>query len=304
MKKIWGAIFTLFLFCRVAAAEPQLEMEFQSEGMYVDNISSQVLQQMFADYGYKDFIYMPDWKYPPIFLKSMPFDFDKIEDKNLRNRLFLQIMAPLALLLKENLVLERAEILEIADQWEQKRSLNEEQRQKLEDLAVQYDVFTRIKGENRYDILLKNLLLKVDEVPPSLLIAAAAAESNWGVAPEVKAGNSLYKAKEWYTQEGIKPAGETDDSYRIKVYATLYDAMADYALKLNSDVNFESFRTQRALIKYRDKPVRGRVVVSDMVVGSPLQNYAGLLSYIIAFYDLINFDEAELAGADFFKKES
>lgn len=302
MKKLGLTLLLIAFFCHSAvAAAPRLEMELQADGMYVSNISSAVLQRLYKDYGYADYIYMPEWKYPPIFLKKMPFDFNRLADEDLRNRLFLQIMAPLALAVNENLVLERAEIAAMYKQLRQKQALTEEQRRRLEGLAVQYDVFTRVKGAERYDILLKNLLLKVDAVPPSLLIAAAAAESNWGTAEEVAAGNALYKAKEWYTKEGIKPKGESDDSYRIKTYATLYDAIADYALKLNSDVNFENFRWQRSLIKRRNKPVRGRVVVSDMVVGSPLENYAGLLSYIIAFYDLINLDEASLADIDFFK---
>ena len=303
MKKL---LFTILLEVWLGfsgACAHELQMELKPEGMYVSDISTAALQQMFADYGYNDYIYMKNWQYPPIFLQQFPYDFTKIDDQDLRNRLFLQILTPLALLLNENIALERSEIAEMMQQQSRQQPLSEEQKQRLEALAEQYDVFTRVKAPERYDILLQNLFMKIDVVPPSLLLAVAAAESNWGTAAEVAAGNAVYKTKDWYTSEGIKPAEETDDSYRIKVYDSLYDAMADYALKLNSDVNFENFRLQRSMIKSRDKPVRGRVIVSDMVVGSPLENYAGMLSYIIAFYDLINLDEADLAGIDFFNKK-
>lgn len=303
MKKLLAIIALGVCFGFSDAGAHQLQMELKPEGMYVSDISTDALQQMFADYGYNDYIYMKNWQYPPLFLRQFPYDFAKISDQNLRNRLFLQILTPLALLLNENIALERAEIAAMMQQQNQNLPLSDAQIQRLEALAEQYDVFTRVKAPERYDILLQNLFMKIDVVPPSLLLAVAAAESNWGTAAEVAAGNAIYKTKDWYTGEGIKLTQETDDSYRIKVYDSLYDAMADYALKLNSDVNFENFRLQRSMIKSREKPVRGRVIVSDMVVGSPLENYAGMLSYIIAFYDLINLDDAGLAGIDFFNKE-
>lgn len=68
-----------------------------------------------------------------------------------------------------------------------------------------------MKGRRRYDILLKRLELKVDIVPPSLLMAAAAIESDWGTNRIVREGNSLYKELAWYTDKDLKtprrPAG-------------------------------------------------------------------------------------------------
>ena len=57
-------------------AAEQLAMELKPEGLYVDNVNVPVLQKMFADYGYKDYIYMPEWKYPPLFLNSLPEYYD------------------------------------------------------------------------------------------------------------------------------------------------------------------------------------------------------------------------------------
>lgn len=52
-----------------------------------------------------------------------------------------------------------------------------------------------------------------------------------------------------------------------------------------------------------EKPLRGNAAY-NMVRGSPLENYAGLISYIITFYDLVNLDEAELGSVNmFWKKE-
>lgn len=110
-----------------------------------------------------------------------------------------------------------------------------------------------MKGRRRYDILLKRLELKVDIVPPSLLMAAAAIESDWGTNRIVREGNSLYKELAWYTDKGLKPQDDRQDqSYRYKTFPSLYDSMKSYALRLNSSVNYEQMRLYRAEIEYRE----------------------------------------------------
>lgn len=56
---------------------------------------------------------MPDWVYPPIFLTNLPTDFDRISDANRRNKLFLQIIGPLALKLSDELREERLAVREL-----------------------------------------------------------------------------------------------------------------------------------------------------------------------------------------------
>lgn len=310
MKNFWLILSILMTMTattvKSADNSPKLVMNLTDEGLVVDNINTAVLQKMFADYGYNDYVYMQDWEYPPVFLQKFPTDFNQLKDKNLRNRLFIQILTPLAMLVNEHIALERYQLLLLEERYQKNKTFSDEDKKQLETWAKKYDVFTRMKGSERYEIFLQELLLKIDGVPPSILIAAAAAESNWGTAREVGLGNSLYKWKVWYTDEGIKPLEDDDDSYRIKIYPSLLAAMEEYALKFNSDVNFQNFRTLRMHRRNHRKPLRGTTMVYNMVVGSPLENYAGLLSYIITFYDLGNLDEAELGSPKmlFKKKEN
>ena len=288
--------FILFLavfFCCEARAAEKLEMEMRADGIYFNNTNVEVVKKIFKDFKYDNFITKNN-KIPPLFLERMPVDFDKIESKNERNKLFIMIMSPLVLKVNEELVFERKDLWDIKKDFDEGKELDENQRKTVENLVQKYDVFSRMKGRSYYADVLEELMLKVNTVPPSIMIAAAVAESNWGTADEVKQGNALYKLKDWYTDKGIKPEGEDDDSYRIREYPDLLSAIRDYALKINSDINFFGLRMARWNIMNRNKTVRGRMMVHSMVVGSPLENYAGLLNYILTFYDLVNVDESSL----------
>lgn len=308
MKKILCLLFVFFLFSATfarAETEKAFDMQATAEGIFVRNANLAVTEKIFADFGYNDYIYMPDWKYPPLFFENMPTDFNDLTDQSRRNRLFIRILAPLALYVNEKITLERYPLLQMEEKKDKGEKLSAEDCQKLEEMAIKYDVFTRMQGEDRCNILFNELLNRVDNVPPSFLIAAAAAESNWGTAREVALGNALYKQTVWYTDEGIKPLDDEDDSYRIKIYPTMLAAMEEYAQKFNIDVNFDHFRNLRRQRRNHSKPLRGNAMAYNMVRGSPLENYAGLISYIITFYDLVNIDEAELGSVKMFmeKKE-
>lgn len=298
---IWTSLFIIFLVCPSFATEnkPQTITDYQPDGLYIENITLDELDTIFQIYKYNDYIYMPDWMYPPIFLKNLPLDFDKMTDTTQRNKIFLQILGPLALKLSDEIKEERLKILELQMALEDGKELTHEQEQYIEDKAKEYDIFTRLKGFRRYQLLLKHLVLKVDVVPPSLLMAAAAMESDWGTSRPAREANSLYKELVWYGEEGLDPKDETEDnSYKYKIFPSLYESMKSFAHKVNTSVNYEQFRFQRAEIKRHDKPVLGRSVAHTFIFNSALKNFAGILDYTITFYELTNFDESELGYID------
>lgn len=305
MKKIYNGIgsvllaFFLVFFAHAAETETKTVTEYQPDGLYIENIKTEDLEVIYQIYQYNDYIYMPDWVYPPIFLKNLPVDLHKMTDTTKRNKIFLQILGPLALKLSDEIREERVKILELQMALEDGKDLTKEQEEYIEAEAKKYDIFTRLKGYRRYELLLKKLVLKVDVVPPSLLMAAAAIESDWGTSRPAREANSLYKELVWYGEEGLDPKDEKEDqSYKYKIFPSLYESMKAYALKINSNVNYEQMRFQRAEIRRHDKPVLGRSIAHTMIFDSALKNFAGILDYTITFYELTNFDESELGFID------
>lgn len=289
----------LFVFLLVKTVSAKDAIDFRYDGIYLDGITTAQLKKLYADYGYQDYIYMPDWKYPPIFVMSLPKDFERITDPQKRNKLFLQMMVPLSLKVNREIEIERLELEALIKDFNKKHDLSPEQIKIIEDKARKYDIFTRLKGARRYALILGQLKTKTDIVPPSILIGAAAIESNWGTNRPVRQANSLYRDLVWHTDEGLEPQDETEDhSYRYKIFPNLYESMKAHALKINSGINYEQFRTLRAQIRSKDIPVLGRNIAHSMYFDSNLQNFAGILDYTITFYELTNIDESELAPLD------
>lgn len=288
---IWRLLFCLC--CALIFSSPLLAAEILVSAPHTAELEK--IYDYYKYNGERGYLMLDNYRYPPLYLQKFPADFAKITDEQRRVSLFIKILAPLAFRLNQSILKERDEITGMMADFSVRKELPEEQNQRLEELAVKYDIFTRLKGWQRTSYLLKELLLRVDTLPPSFLIAAAAIETNWGTSRVVREGNSLYKQLSWYTEEGLKPEGETaDDTYRIKTYPDIYSSMQDFALRLNSGVSYAHMREFRRELRLRDSVRRGTTFAYSLLWNSYLSNYAGLLEYTIAFYELNVIDKSAL----------
>jgi Bax protein len=302
MKRVLN--FLVWLCCALWAPVTQ------AEELWLKDMPTAKLEQLYKDINYtgeKGYLLLPDLQYPTVFLKNFPKDFASITNEKHRNALFIKILAPLALRINTEIVLERQQILDIQTQFNKEKTLSKKELQILEDKAQKYDLFSRLKGTERTDYLIKELLYRIDRVPPSILITAAIIHTNWGTSRIVTEANSLYKTLVWHTDQGLKPIGETeDDTYRIKIYPDIYTAMREYALYINSHIVFQSLRNFRYRRSLRNPVLSGNVLAPYVYGSSSIPNYAGLFDYTLAYYELFEIDKASLTDhattPDLYKK--
>lgn len=288
IKSAFLAFACLWLFAQTAKADE----------LWLKNIPVRRLQELYDRTGYtgaKDFLMLPDHNYPPIFLKNFPADYDGITNETKRNALFIKILTPLALKLNQDIKNERKVIEDIAAKFKKDNELSAADIKTVETFAAKYDIFSRLKDNDRYSFLIQELLNRIDAIPPSIMITAAALETNWGTSRIVKEGNSLYKMLVWHTDKGLKPKGETeDDSYRIKTYPDIYASMQDFALKINSHSAFETMRNMRRERRERNAFMSGLLLAPYTYGSSNLRNYAGIFDYTLAYYELLEIDKSSL----------
>ncbi|MBQ2885319.1 MAG: glucosaminidase domain-containing protein [Alphaproteobacteria bacterium] len=293
IKKI-TYIFMLLLTLFSANSFAQISIENYNGNIYVENATTEELENFYKQHKYQRFHFLKQDEFPAIFVKTFPKDFQQIESQKYRNELFIRILTPLALKINEEIDNERSTLLRLERNYKRDKSLTPEEIEKLEELAKKYDFFTRSKDNARIEQQIKNLKTRIDIIPPSILVATAAIESNWGFSRLANVANSLYKEKLWYTTEGLEPLENKDDGYRFKIFDSLIESMRSFALTFNSHINYATVWEARKGQRARRGFVYGESIAYTLAISSNLPNFAGILDYTTAFYDLYSLDKGKL----------
>ena len=143
-----------------------------------------------------------------------------------------------------------------------------------------------MKGDDRNKLLVRQLIKKVDVIPPSILISTAIIYTNWGTSRLAIEANSLYKDEVWYSNQGLKPLDDPDADYRYKVFVNLEDCIRQRALLLNSHINYDVFRHTRKYHLRSRQSATGITMAAQMWHDSNLQNIAGIIDYTLSYYKL------------------
>lgn len=287
-------IFLLIIFFLSPCVSYAINIR-QSGGMlYVEDTTTNELENLFTKFGYTRFHLLDDNAFPAIFVKNLPSDFRNNSSTKYRHELFIRILAPLALKINEEILNERNSLLRIERNYIKNKTITPKEMQKLETLAIKYDYFSRKKNDERIIGLINELKRRINIVPPSILIAAAAIESDWGESRIATEANSLYKEKVWYTNEGLAPLENKDEGYRFKIFDSLRESMESFALTFNSNIKYEVAWISREGILLRKDFIIGETIAYTLSMSSNLPNFAGILNYIAAFYDLLALDIGHL----------
>ena len=292
IKHLFLYLFTYFSL--IISAQAKINITTYSGLTYVENATVQELEELYKKHKYQRFHALDDNAYPAIFVKTLPSDFGDIKSQKYRNELFIRILTPLALKVNQELQNERNQLLKIESSLNKNQTLTEFEINHLNELAKKYDFFTRDEDQERYKKQITNLKSRINIIPPSIFIAAAAMESNWGFSRIALKANSLYKEKVWFTDEGLEPLENANDGYRFRIFDSLIESMRSFALKFNSDINYQPVWFAREAKASTKDPLLGESMAYTLANSSNLPNFAGILTYTTAFYDLYSLDLGHL----------
>lgn len=285
MKKLFlTAVFLVSMFSAVSA-EAYLRMTKRDGALTVHEATTDEIVEIFARNNYEDYT-KERGRYPRIYMDHMPTDWKDIKDDDVKHRLFIRIMLPLVLKINEEIAQERKSIEDLRTKFVKEKELTMSELSFLEQKAREYDVFTNLKGDLRTQALFRQLLIKVDAVPPSIMIATAAIYTDWGISRLAMTANSLYLDEVWYDDRGVVPLDDPEADYHYKAYETLADCIRARALLINSHINYEYLRESRRLSRQMKRPPYGEQLAAQMLNDSNLQNVAGLIDYTFTFYKL------------------
>lgn len=167
------------------------------------------------------------------FLAKFPEGISELDNIEQRKKIFIQILLPIVLSENEKIIADRRILTTIMNRKSFKKDadwLNEK--------------FQQYKVKNNS---VKELLFKMDIIPPSLAIAQAAYESGWGTSRFAIEGNALFGQWGWKENKGMVPENRAvDERHEVSKFNQIRYAVSAYKNNLNTHPFYEEFRIERA----------------------------------------------------------
>lgn len=213
-------------------------------------------------------------------------DFSKIKTVSERKNAFFSYVLPMINEVNMDIIYKRNRLINIAEG-------NEEMDYTfISNLFIEYNINSRSINE---------LLIKIDIIPPSLALAQAANESNWGRSRFMVEGNAIFG--EWcYTQKcGIIPSGRPKGKkYEVRSFKDPIDSVKSYVNNLNKRWPYKELREIRFKERLASRKPKGEVLATGLILYSQrAEEYIKEIQSIINYNNLQRFD---LSKEPFVKK--
>ena len=190
---------------------------------------------------------------PRMYFSHIPNNIHKYEIHE-KKKVFLSLLLPIALRGNELVLQER----KLIDSIFKKNNIY-----KIEYFSKKYKVknFKKINysnlTNNQLTEIKKELLIKINKIPISMILAQAIIESGWGSSRFAKEGHALFGEWTWENDVGIKPKENLDANFSVKKFKNLLESMNSYILNLNRHPAYKNMRSYRDLMNKTDKIITG-----------------------------------------------
>ena len=228
---------------------------------------------------------------PPVLFANLPQDMNDL-DVATKKKAFINTLLPISLIAIHEVAQEKKSLLNIlgkldsADDtlffddeaiWPQ--DLSDEEIDLLQYLTQKYRTNSKEK-----------LLLRVDVLPVSLILAQGALESSWGSSRFAAEGNNLFGIWTW-AGKGMTPMSRDDGAlHQVASFDTLLDSVRAYLLMINRLPAYNSLRELRSRTASSMDIAEGLGLYSER-----RDSYIQDVKQIIVTNELQRFDAMELA---------
>lgn len=204
-------------------------------------------------------------------------------------RKFIEFMLPKIEQANHEVLVERKKLSDLHSIWRYENFLPKQQLLWLADLADKYGVdnadFTKVKAWSE-------LLLRVDSLPTSLVLAQAINESAWGRSYFARKGKNYFG--QWCSKPGCgivprkRPAGK---KYEVRKFSNALNSIRSYLLNINTHRTYYKLRNLRQQMRLADESLDGLRLAEGLVNYSEKgEAYVKILQSIIRSYNLQKYD--------------
>ena len=191
-----------------------------------------------------------------------PPNFSAMEDVKERKIAFVDYLKPIINDVNQQRASERQELKSLYADLTSGKTLGYLERRKLESWSERYAI--EFQPDN-LTANAKRLLLHLDEIPTSMVLAQAAVESAWGTSRFVREGNNFFG--QWCFTRGcgmVPNAIAKGATHEVQEFSSTEDALYTYFQNINRHPAYKQVRYIRALARKAGKPLSGLAMVGGL----------------------------------------
>lgn len=221
---------------------------------------------------------------PPVLVRNLPEDLDRLP-VNEKVDLFISVMLPQIIRANTDIRNTRKELSRILHKRSSFRRLSCDEQWWLNSLAWAYGCNSSDDAE---------LMLRVDTIPVSLVLAQAIEESGWGTSRFARVGNAMYGQ---HLPEGVQGTfiSSLRGSVKVAAFDSIYQATRSYLLNVNSSRAYTSLRQLRGELKMQGMQVTGYKLAAGLSRYSEKgEQYIRNIRHLIRRHDLEQFNTSRI----------
>ena len=201
---------------------------------------------------------------------------------------FIETLLPIVALENNRILNERRKIIDIKKYLQAEKTLIDDDIVYLNQVAKKY----KIKSINKHKIdLLDELLILVDIIPNSIVLAQAVNESGWGTSRFAKEHNALFGQYTYEENEGTVPRErEKGKKHLIKNFSSFDKSVESYFRNLNTHYAYKKFRKIRSQINKKDLLINIKLLTQTLDVYAEDEFYVDTINSIIDSNKFNQFD--------------
>ena len=215
---------------------------------------------------------------------SLPLDWQK--SFSLKKVEFIETLLPLIAYQNQQILVERERLFKIQNYLLDNKTLNQNDLEYLSAIADKYLIETNNK--HKIDIVDK-LLLSVNTIPTSIVLAQAATESGWGTSRFAKEYNALFGQYTYNEKKGVIPyEREIGKKHLIRHFSSLDKSVESYFKNINTDYAYEKFRIIRNSMHENNLDIK--LLTNALDVYAEDKSYVDTINSIIDTNEFTQFD--------------
>jgi Bax protein len=189
-------------------------------------------------------------------------DFSAIKDVRTKKQKFFSYMLPKIRQANDKIRANRRLLLMIRDDIRTGDTLDEDDIQFVGALKARY----RIRQQTSLRSTVDDLLIRVDVVPESLVLAQAANESGWGTSRFARQANNLFGVWCFSKGCGLTPKNRDEGlNHEVAKYDSVHDSIVAYMHTINTNPAYTHLRDIRATRRSEEQHFSGLALAEGLL---------------------------------------